>query len=194
MNNSKNIYIFSIITSVIVTLLGIFMGPHSRSVYDAASIRLDNDFSKISSLEDSVSSLADTFSTANVVDNTIRFTAPIYDTYNMEYKDLAKNNHFYDNYSIMHYIESGSDFYYAHDTGAFANVSALDYGTIFYLGGDAYVVTNIAYYTIAEAAPIMNKITHAGYVHDISLMTCSGVYDNATGTKPYRLVVYADRA
>lgn len=189
--NSKNTYILSIIASVIIMILGIFIGPHSRSVYDATPVYSDNNFSKISSPESPNLPLATTFSTATVVDNTIHFTAPVYDTYDMEYNDFSGNNHFSD-YSIMHYIKSGSNFYYAHDTGAFSSLSSLHNGSVFSLGGQYFAVTNISYYAVAEAKPLMPRITHAGYSSDIALMTCAGTYDYSAGTKTHRLVVYAN--
>lgn len=151
-------------------------------------------------------SLADSFATvsANVSTPTTprysepslrNFSAPIYNVSDMQYE----GNRYYSTYAIMHHA-SYSHFYYAHNTGAFADLQNLSEGEIFILGGQKYQVKAKILYDYSVVQSSMNSIVRAKYAgvsHDISMMTCAGSrtlsLPNGSVTNTHRLIIYADR-
>ena len=86
---------------------------------------------------------------------------------------------------IIHCMDYGAKFYYAHRAGAFAQLPSAERGDYIVLGGQTYKVKKAVSLSYSEVQARMDEVVGAGG-HNISLMTCYGANDSQ------RFIVYAD--
>lgn len=198
----KNGKIYPIL--LIATILALFganlikISIMNGDSFDAAPFSAETTLERLETPE-KPAEIANTFSGAQAVAKsapvarTIDFSAKIINVSDMNYGNGA----YYNSNAIMHNTVY-TRFYYAHNTGAFRNLSSLKVGDSFTLGGAKYEVKAVALFDYATTQSSMGNIARANYSgnqYDISMMTCAGSRNAnlPNGTSDHRLIVYANR-